>query len=430
MTTSTSRQGSRLRGGFRAVALLLVSLAIPGVSGSAQETSSAGESIQRLVKALSSTDFAAREQASQELLQAGSAARKALSSLPQNTSLETKIRARWILQRIELTTFHKKAQHFLLESDPNEDYGFPAWTSFRKLIGTSRTSKQLFLEAVKDQRELLLVIASAAQNPGTENSPAQSALARCATESAIKIQQKQLALAEPKIGDFVALLFATATLEATAPVIVSDMIETNVHRYVFTQYLQKQGYGVCLRKMMGAWIPKTHEGIASRIMTLGLQHDIAEVAIIARKQLNPSRDDYTRQKALACIARYGNETDLQLVTQLLDDKGVVYMLSPEQFRSLSGTSQIEESNDAPPGFESEQPAPAQRFVIQIRDIALATAVVLAGEKPQDYFPRYRNQLYNDFDRAALATSVDDEESRETRILKWKQRHAKATPAAG
>lgn len=392
----------------------------------AQSTSNGqteSETVATLIRGLGAPAFSQREQASRQLLALGNAARDQLSAIGNDASPETRKRVDWILARIETEDLEKVASSFLLDPDASASHGLPAWSQFRELAGDSRTSKLLFLESVKCQRELLTEIESfSTQQIATPES--QRHLAAVASNAAILIQREQMSMSEPRIGDFVGLLLATSTFERTTPILVTETIETHVDRFIFTQFLHKQGYGSCLKKMLAVWVPKTHDSIAPRMMDLSLRHDIPSVVAIARQQLLPTRDTQTRHLALSCLLRFGNESDLPLIASMLSDRAIVYSWTADDMRSFSGNSQIEVFNDPPPGYQEDNSVPAQRFVVQMRDIALATILHLSGEShPEKYFPGYRASSVDGFDRYSIATPLGQDELHDQRIELWKRENA-------
>lgn len=392
--------------------------------------------IDQLTEQLDAPKFRDREQASSELLRIGQAAIPELKQLwNADSSLESRLRAEALISAIEDESFAELSTSFLLDADPQADYDLPAWDEFREIVGSSRTSKLLFLDMVRQQRPLVMKIEELVSKNtslaklGAETSAATSVAARLAqrkaaeavsnlaTTVAYEIQQKQMALQEPKIGDFVALLLSAAVVDNAAPVAVSETLYSSYHRQI-AQYMRKQGYGNCLRKLMSRWVPKTHEAIAGGVLAVSLEYDIAAGVAVARRQLRSNTDTEVKKYALLCLVRFGNEADLPQIVPFLNDESLVHSLAEDQLISFGEPSPIDVSDVPPPGVAKQETPDRQFYTVQINDLALATAMLLSGDDPQRVYPHFQSAERFGFDTRSLATPADDPKIRLERIQTW------------
>jgi hypothetical protein len=403
----------RLRPEQTATLLLLTySLAFHAAHACAQSTA-IDQRVASLIADLGDAAFAKRERASTELLAIGEDALAQLRALPDSSSFEMRYRAELVRARIEKEKFTRLSNSFLLDLDPNHSYGLPAWSAYRDVVGASRTSKLLFLEMLREQPEVAQLIenASHAQAPQA----AQTVLATVASHQAAQVRESLYLILDPKIGDVVGMLLAAATLDMQTPVEISDVIVSNERRS-FGSNIQKQGYGTCLRKLMAAWIPKTHDSLAPTVMDIALRYDLAEGVDIARKHLTANFDNDTRKIAFYCLARFGNETDVASLLPLLDDEAVV-----DEFDRNLGGAGIDVSNAAPPGIQGDAAA-RENVVVRVNDLALVTIMILSNEDPLLVFPRFEPHPQFGFFVHALACPSELAEDRKQRIEQWKKLH--------
>lgn len=403
--------------------------------------------ISQLIEDLGSPQYSIRERASSRILALGEVTLEQLAAVEPTAPLELRQRAGALLSRIRVDTFEGTAREFLTNSDPAESYGLPAWETFRQCVGSSRTSKLLFLDAVRCQEPLLTGIqeyvsaiaqqAAAKTLPSVEVGPATAArlqeeatrlqeavvlkqgiVQHLGSQMATQLQLQQRMSSPTRLGDFVALLLVAASIDTQTPVVISETLETNIHRYGFTGFLQKQGYGTCLRRLMSAWVPKTHDALGLRIMQIALQYDIASAKTVARKHLKANSDLLTRCAALQCLARFGDETDVDRIQELLTDHELLHSLREDDL-SFSDAPDIDESYSAPPGFEGEVAPPGKRmFVVHVSDLALVAAVKLSGGEPTEYFPNLRENGPLGIDTRSLATPAEEQPLQRQRIERW------------
>jgi hypothetical protein len=383
-----------------------------GDAASGQDEAAVQRRVAELVNALGSPEFSQREHASQELLAIGEPALGLLKSISAGASFEVRHRSSLLHRRIEEEKFDRLSKSFLLDLDDNNSYGLPGWQAYRERVGSSRTSKLLFLEMIREQPEVALLIEQASLPEAS--TAAQNRLASMSAERAVKIRQDLYSMVEPKIGDVVSMLVAACTLTQQTPVEISDVIVSNEHRS-FGGNIHKQGYGTCLKRLMAGWLLKTHQSMAPTAMEIALRYDLAEGAELARKHLTPNFDGDTRKWAFYCLSRFGNEADVPQLASLLDDKTVV-----DEFARGVADDGIHESNSAPPG--TQEPAAPGNLVVRINDLALVTILLLTGEEPTTIFTRFQSHPQLGFFIHSLASTADAADAQQQRIQIWKRKY--------
>ncbi len=391
-----------------------------GQSQAADESQRAEtQRIAELISQLGSSRFEEREAASAELLAGGEAALSGLRSIGSTATYEVRHRGNLIQRRIEDDKFTALSRSFLLDLDADNSYGLPAWRHYRQLVGGSRTSKLLFLDMVRRQPELAQLIEEAS----SPNPPRAvfTALDSLASIEAVLLREEIFSLRDTHVGDAVAMLLVAATLPGQTPIEISEIIVTSERRS-FGGHLTQQGYGDCLRKLLAAWLPKTHPSMAPTAMDCALRHRLSEGLDIARRHLSKNFDSDTRKLAFYFLARFGNETDIALLMPLLSEKTVVDEFSPSAI-----ASEIHISNAAPPGA-TRDPTLTKNLVVRINDLALTTAMLLSSEDPTEFYPRFETHVSLGFFIHSLAAPVELVEQQQQRIDQWKQKHL--PPQAG
>jgi hypothetical protein len=379
--------------------------------------------IATLIERLGADAFSTREQASIDLLEIGLPALVQLRAVTDSAPLEVQSRVQVILNLIETEKFNELSRSFLLDLDDANSYGLPAWDVYREIVGATRTSKLLFLEMIRQQPELAQLVDRVSQRGSTppEVERAEEEMVLAASQQAMLIRESLYSLLDPEIGDAVSMLLVAAVIENRVPVEISDVIMINERRS-FGGRIQKPGYSNCLKKLLGEWLPKTHDAMAPSALVMSLNYDLPEGAVIARRHLTNNFDNETRKWALHCLARFGTDSDVAILRPLLDDQTVVdeFLLPNEAF---SGDNGIHESNSSPPGiFENDSAPVDNNMVVRINDMALATIMLLLGEKPAEIFPRFEPHSQHGFFVHSLASRSSEREQRAQKIQSWKKQH--------
>ncbi len=370
--------------------------------------------IATLISQLGSQRFADREAASAALLASGESALVGLRALDRRAPFEVRQRAEMIRQTIEEEKFTKLSKSFLLDLDGSQSYGLPAWRQYRELVGSTRCSKLMYLDMIRQQPELVRLVEEVGSS-AKRASAVPNSLESMASVEAARLRAKLFALQEPRFGDAVGMLFAAAMLPSQTPIEISDII-ISYERQGFSGYIGEPGYGNCLRKLMSAWLPKTHQSMAPLALDCALRHDLREGIEIAREHLTENFDGDTRTLAFYCLARFGNETDVPKLMPLLSDKRVI-----DQFARSAIEGEIHVSNSTPPGIIPRDSELSNNVVVRVNDLAVTTAMLLLDMDPTELYPRYESHSKLGFMIHSLAAPPEWGEEQQQRIDKWKQK---------
>ncbi len=381
-------------------------------------------SIEERIVQLDSSSFVERERATAALIEIGEPAVEQIVRIPATASFEVRRRGAIVEQKVAEKIFQQRSRKFLLDLDPSQSYDLPAWNAFRDLVGSTRTSKLLFLEMLKHDRDLATLVeaydaAKRASSGLGERETKQQAVYELATRKAEHLQFRLFAVPTPEIGESLSILFAGAVLDDMAPVEVSRLI-TGVSQMSFHGYLRKQGYSECLKKLLSAWLPKTHAAMAPEAMRLSLTLELPVVAPIARQHITKNFDVSTRALAFQCLAKFGEPTDVPLLLTFAEETTIV-----EQFSdSASGITVMK---GAPPGLfppGQEDSLELNHRVVRINDLAAVSAMLLLQEDPLTIFPNYSHDKAQLIYTHDLAVSEDESLEQIARIQAWAQARAR------
>lgn len=369
---------------------------LPAADGPNQGSKDPGR-IGTLVKQLGSEDFSEREAASDELTRVGLAAFSALEAAAVHPDREVRYRSIRILGQIRELDLQRRLEAFLGGKDDASEYPLPAWSRFKKAYGDDSTSRQLFVELTRADVEVMRAL---------EESPkaAGDLLGERAFQhqQAMQLgQQQQLSLAQ--IG---VMLFIAAEEDVTLQAQTMSMVYNYCYQQSLRDAVTNSAKNGIPRKMVGSIIRRSEDTAAYQGMLIGLNLGLDDGMIPALKILNGqgNRAPHTSQYALMTVAKLGNESHLPLVEKFLDDKSVVTRMQENKVI----------------------------YDVQVRDAALATAVLLTKQQLKSYFGERPNQQTTDPQQIFFNPRVigfTDEEKRAETHKKWADYKAKhANPA--
>jgi hypothetical protein len=353
--------------------------------------------ISTLVKQLGSEDFAEREAASDELTRAGLAAFSALETAAAHPDREVRYRSIRILGQIRELDLQRRLEAFLSGKNDTDEYPLPAWSRFKKAYGDDATSRQLFVELTRADADVMRTL---------EESPksASDLLGQRAFQhqQAMQLgQQQQLSLAQ--IG---VMLFVAAEEDVTLQAQTMNMVYNYCYQQTLRDAVASSAKNGIPRKMVGSIIRRSEDTAAYQAMLIALNLGLDDGMVPALKILNGqgNRAPHMSQYALMTVAKLGNKSHLPLVEKLLDDKSVV--------------TRMQENKTI--------------YDVQVRDAALATAVLLSKQELKTYFGDRPNQQLTDPQQIFFNPRVigfTDEEKRVATHKKWAEYKAQQPPPA-
>jgi hypothetical protein len=344
-----------------AVAMTIVGAGQAGRSFAVEPQPAAADRISRLIADLGSDDFIARESASEELAKIGLPAFAALELAASHPDREVRFRSQRVLNMIRQHDQERRIDAFLSGRDEAEAYPLPGWTRFRKSYGDDSQSRRLFIELHRADPELLKAI---------DDSPRRAT--EVLIQRAAQVQQAlQQGMQQISVGQFAAALFIAAEDDVSLPGDVLQLLFTQCFQPTIREIIGTHSRGGIPRKMLGALVARSDDRAAYAAMGVANQFKLPEGVVPAERVLknyDAGRVALSNlvQNALMTVAQLGDVSHLPLVD------------TDKLMHDTTAVAQFQENGTT--------------YVIQLRDVALAAAVMLTRQDVRTYFNIPAGQL--------------------------------------
>jgi hypothetical protein len=351
-----------------------------------------------LVAGLGHADFRTRAAAHHDLRRMGRRALPALAAGLAQTDPEIRFRCELLLPRAEAEDFNARLAVFLADAAGRYEHDLPGWKEFRKLVGRDAAARSLFAELLQSEPNRYLIAAIREER----NELSQRVQARRQELYAAMYPRGRGRASfadryEPTLADAAGVLFCETVLgdeganrtrrAATAYLLVS--------RSDFRQALESERYGPVARRLLAGWLDSrsTAYGLSQALM-LAQRLDLPGTTRYAARLLavKPSSPQQ-RATGISVLVQAGDKGSLPILRKLFTDEDLV------------------------------QGAVRGREAIQVRDVALAAAVLLTGRDPAAFgFPARGAGEAASFEYAnySFATAED----RDKAFAEWKKATAK------
>ena len=364
----------------------------------AQNESVQDSKIAELVSQLSSSEFAVRESAMEQLslldekrLPELELAFKGLAK----DNLEAQIRLRGIVAKLKNDRMEFQTKRFLRSTDPEESYGFDGWRTFSRVAGNSRNSKKLFLKLTESYPELVF----------TELKSKREALDK-AKEIATSISQKLQILAGYEIPDTLALLYCFN--------VADDLTDRSLERFSarvfnfspFGPFLLDPQFRKSLERLLAGWSMQLEVSALPQCLAMFVEKDFALANDVARKLLESEQiksEPLLYIRSMQAVYRFGTKADLPFVEKWLDNKSLCL---DELGQGLGN------------------PLTQETYTAEYRDVALLVAMHLAGEDFMPTFPKFQPTTLWGFREESVLLPTTQKELRNKRIDEWKSKRKK------
>lgn len=338
----------------------------------------------RLVANLGSGSFAARESATNRLIRMPIEVKPLLEAACKDADPEIRTRARRILANVIDADFQRRLALFAQDEDDSKHYDLPGWSRFRKLAGSDKSARNLFIEIERAESPLMESL-----EMGHES--AAAALEKRLQQTAF--QGRYGAGGTPSLGTIAALLFVGSDKEVALSEDYALFVSELLYLPSFRQSLATGKDSESLKTILGAWI--AHDpgpNVTYRNLQLAVQYNLKAgfepaVRLLAQQGLIP---DY-KAAALVTIAKFGGKEHLRLIDPYLDSADVL------RRTDVNGVI----------------------YVTELRDVALFASIRLAGQEPKDFgFNRMgaNDQFFYQFANMGFRSQTDRDEA----FRKWSQ----------
>ncbi|MCE9528161.1 MAG: hypothetical protein K8R36_19130 [Planctomycetales bacterium] len=361
--------------------------------------------VKGLIAQLGDPKFGVRKSAAEKLAKIGLPAYQALEDATRDSDREIRYRAEKILSVIRQNDLNRRLTIFLASLESPEDRTLPSWTRFKAAFGNTSVTRGLFVEMQRAEGELLAQL---------ETDPRQAT--ELLGKRALALAQEQNRLnreggslpsgqvtatffvaGEPDVkpsANTVALLLQLGTQPALRTAVLSGNAADK-------QAAEKTAM---TRKLLGTVIARAEDVATQQAVQLAAIYDLKEGLAPALKMLEgPGRVRFTIQQAMLLVVKYGNDSHLPTLEKLFTDNT---LLSTTSSRGL-------------------------RREVQVRDSALAAAVLMTKQELKDYFELPDNlpaqqggRGASNFSTAYLAAGFENDEKRAAAMKKWEAFKAK------
>jgi hypothetical protein len=336
---------------LRRIALAAAPLCLLALDAAAADKPPPPEQIARLITDLGSEEFTTRESATEALTRIGLPAFAALEAAATHADREVRYRSQRILGLIREHDLKRRLEAFLSGKDTEGEYPLPGWARFKKSCGDDQQSRNLFVEMQRADAELLRALEEGPR-------PAADALA----QRLAQMQETMRLGGQPQIagGQVAALLFIASEEDVVIPSSTMSLLLNQCYQQSFRDVVDPSSRGGLPRKMLARLIRRSDDNTAYMAMQVAYQLNMPDGIEPALKILSgkaPVRGGSIMAYALATVARTGDAAHLPLVEKLLADATQV--------------TQMRQNNVA--------------TQLQVRDSALATAILLHKKELKDFF---------------------------------------------
>lgn len=317
-----------------------------------------------LVTKLASDAFWEREEAQDELAKMGRLAKPALvEAATADPDPEVRFRARQLLPKAAAEDLKVRVETFLADAGGKFEHDVPGWNQFRKAVPNTAAARELFAEMLADETNRVMLTAVG----GPPGEAGQLIAARKAEFSPVRVARGLNGVGagggkSPSSADLAAVLFAesqvpprfvpiltrgTAGATPAPPATIASLASVSGDR------------GAIYRAIVVEWV-KTRDDTyqLSAALTIAESLELKEGAEVAIRLLATPGPSTYRTRAASALVRLGTREHLPALEKLLTDEAKLAAVRP-----VNATEVVD---------------------LQVRDIALATAVTITGQRPEDY----------------------------------------------
>ena len=377
-------------------------VAVPAFAATPAPGEVAVADVKALIVQLGDAKFSVRKSAGERLSQIGLPAYQALEDATRDSDREIRHRAEKILSLIRQNDLNRRLTIFLASTESPEDRTLPCWSRFKAMFGNSPFTRALFVDMQRAEGDLLSQL---------DSDPRRAADA-LAKRTIILFQQqdrtnREGAPQQMALGQLAAVYFVASQPDVKpASQVMALLLRLGTQPVLLSarenapqEGQQSAERSEFIRKLLGAVVACSEDSAAQQAMQLAVQFDLKEGLAPALKVLeSPGRVRFTIQYAMLLVAKFGDDSHLPALEKLFADE------------TLIATSS----------------AKGLRREIQVRDSALAAAVLMTRQELKDYFEMPENLAdQKTASTAYLMVGFATDEERKGAFQKWDGFQAKA-----
>jgi hypothetical protein len=351
------------------------------------------EKARALVRRLGSADFRERDEATKRLRAMGRLALPVLTAAAAaDPDAEVRFRCEGLIPAAAAADFDARLVVFLADAQGKHEHELPGWAEFREMTGEDPLARELFAELLRSEPNRHLIAGLAEGKAEME----RRVIAR-RQDLYWQMNPQRLGVPdpppryEPTLLDAAGLLFCEALSgDKLTPRGALRMVTpyTLLIRPSVRNDLATDRFGPVVQKLVVAWMDtRTTATSLTQVMTLASRYGVEDATRFAARMIRaPGATAVQRAQAASAIAKDGRKDDLPVLVTLMTDETVV--------------------RARPQGLD-----------IQLRDVALAMAALLAGRDPADFRLEYQSAGFAD-KYSYWNHAFPDEEARKAGFAEW------------
>jgi hypothetical protein len=372
---------------YLAAGLAVAFLSVPQAGADVAMTPAQRDQAKSWIRQLGERSYKVREQAQGKLLELGKAAIPLLEEGVKESDLEVSRRCKHLLELAQRTDTEVALALFMSKQDDSKLLKLPSWDRFSKLVGADGTAKKLYVDMYCAESTMLTEMD---RNP-REFSPRLMAHLQDIQRNMYTPFGRANPIPHNRV---LALLFM-----ATDPSVTKDIQSFYMLNNLFYQQHVQQGFrdNAGSRKLLMAFLEQRNNvNTLQQIFYIAKQIGLKEALPMALKSVNDKAvPGYTRGAALLFIAQMGGKEHMKDIEKLLDDTST---LQTVRFNTTTINAQM-------------------------RDVALASLILLSGQSVNEYNFPYIQQFHGirgDFNLPPYYYGFADDAGRQAALKKWKE----------
>ncbi len=371
--------------------------------------SPAAAQIDRWINELGDDNYTVRKAAADRLAAGGFAAREALAKLVDGPDPETRWAARRLVTLIDDTEFNRRLAEFADDVDGSRGVTLPGWREFGELVGRDTAARTLFVDMQREEAPLLERKFDA---PAGEND--------VAWEDQVARLIRARMFSRP--GEFTAPLGSCATMLFLGALPDAELTDSGASTLVqltqlppIVEALAANRPENAVRRLVSAWVvrcPNRSEQVLEQRLAMMFQYQLADALPLALEMVERGPRFLTLRpplqvNAILAIGKFGSAADVVTLEPLLDDHTQV--VPQPSANGLQGNT----------------------YVVQVRDVALATMLHLTGQEPLTYgFLQVRPHPQTTFELTSLGMENDERRAAAAEQWRaWRAQHKLESPRA-
>ncbi len=262
--------------------------------------------IDSLVEQLGSGEFAVRERAASDLLTIGLDVVPQLRLLIDQTGdAEVRLRAEQVVRQLTDGDMQSRIDEFLA----GHEVGFEGWEVFRSMLGDNGSIRDLFVELLKSHPELIASL---------EGNTRDRVVALEKTITTVQ-QRTFVERILPTRADTFALVLPTVDPNVPVTAGYESVLLSTLQKEAASKIREDARLAPPMEALLGRVVIRSTLDSRIDMLLAGMEWDINDTLPLAIATLSEANQTETLATAFQAIAKFGSQTDADLVKPFLND---------------------------------------------------------------------------------------------------------------